>query len=136
MNPATPTKTAIKTVLVVDDSPLYRKFARDTLGAAGYRVEVSADVWVAALVNRLRPNLVLMDLDMGSFNNLGATAVKALRKVSYGKKIPIVLYSSTEEEKLARIAPECGADGFIHKDNSPGALIRSVEEFLDGRPVN
>src|SRR5947209_12938757 len=53
-----------KTVLIVDDHPSFRASARRMLEADGYEVVGEADSGAAALswVNRLRPELVLLDV--------------------------------------------------------------------------
>lgn len=63
------------TILVVDDDPGTRSFARKTLGEAGYRVETSSTLEVAAQVERVDPDLVLLDVDAG--NGAGASSLQA-----------------------------------------------------------
>jgi chemotaxis response regulator CheB len=65
----------VVTVLVVDDSPVQRRFLRAAIdGAPGFQVigEARTGREAVALVDRLRPSTVLMDLDLPVMNGIEA----------------------------------------------------------------
>ena len=117
-------------ILVVDDSPTATAFAVEALLRAGYSVETSSDMWIAALVSRFQPDLILMDVHLrGGFK--GTQAARALRQHTAGKRAQIILYSDMDITQLAELARECGADGFIPKNSDPGLLVSGVARFLE-----
>ena len=116
-------------ILVVDDSPTALKFAESTLKFAGYEVITSSDLWVAPLLRKVQPNLVLMDVNIVQ-DGSGAAAVKALKRNRDAAAIPILLYSSRPATELQQLARECGADGYVVKDGDPATLQRAVSRHL------
>jgi CheY-like chemotaxis protein len=58
------TISAMTTVLIVDDHPSFRRFARALLQAAGFSVvdEAADGASALAAVQRLRPDVVLLDV--------------------------------------------------------------------------
>ncbi len=100
--------------LVVDDAEVMRKSicsylealrTIDVVGTAG-------DGRQALLqTESLRPDLVLMDVEMPGMNGLTATA--RLKELHPGVKVIIVtVYDGPEFQFVSR---ECGADGFVSK---------------------
>lgn len=123
-------------ILVVDDSRTALHFARNALHNAGYLVETLDNAWVAPLLSRFRPDLVLMDVELSVSIN-GATAIKAVKDRPFARDMRFVLYSSLPEEKLKTLAEDCGADGYLHKDDSVEKLLQGVAGWLElaGQPA-
>ena len=119
-------------VLVVDDSRTIRTFTASVLENAGYEVRTAENTWIAGIVNAFRPDLILMDVELGVATN-GATAVSILKRTAQKIRPMLVLYSSLDEETLRRLATESGADGFFHKDGDPDVLVRKVNAFLSSK---
>jgi two-component system chemotaxis response regulator CheB len=89
--PAAVQSTAID-VLVVDDSPVQRRFLRAAIDAdAAFRVvgEARNGREAVALVDRLRPAIVLMDLDLPVMNG-----IEAIERIMASHPTPIVVYSA------------------------------------------
>ena len=79
-------------VLVVDDSPVQRRFLRAAVEAdPAYRVcgEARDGREAVALVERLRPAVVLMDLDLPVLSGL-----EAIEQVMASTPVPILVYSA------------------------------------------
>ncbi len=72
------------------------------------------------------PQLILVDLNMPMLDGRGV--IKALRAEEKTSKIPLVVLSTSKEEKDRRTALELGADDFFSKPASFGALV----EILSG----
>jgi DNA-binding response OmpR family regulator len=118
-------------VLVVDDSKIYSQFVSSALLEAGFDVCVSDNIYISRMVLEQKPDLVLMDVEMGRTS--GVTAVSAIKKTTFGSTLKIHLHSSDENNNLADLCKKCGADGFIRKSGDKKLLQASVKKIL--RPV-
>jgi DNA-binding NarL/FixJ family response regulator len=102
-------------VLVVDDQePFRRAIAAVVAETDGFVVVASTESGEESLaaVARLRPDLVLMDVNLPGMNGLDAT-----RKILEGSsaRTVILLLSTYEEDEYAPRAAECGAAAYIPK---------------------
>ena len=68
-------------ILVVEDSKTYLQFVTGVLTKAGYEVLSASNAWVTNIVNQERPDLILMDVQLGAVS--GVAAVTALRKRNF-----------------------------------------------------
>ena len=94
-----------KTVLVVDDATVVRKFARRILEDLGFDVEEAQDGRVAAeFCGRGMPDAILLDWNMPVMN--GLDFLHELRRMEGGDQ-PVVLFCTTESE-LGRIEQAIG----------------------------
>jgi DNA-binding NarL/FixJ family response regulator len=102
-------------VLIVDDQAPFRMAARLVVEATdGFDVVGEAETGEDSveLARELKPDLVLMDVNLPGMNGLDAT-----RQILDGQgESPVVLLLSTyEEEEYAPRAAECGAAAYIPK---------------------
>jgi NarL family two-component system response regulator LiaR len=102
-------------VLLVDDSAEFAETARAVL-AADARIEV---VGVAAdgaealdLAEQLRPDLVLMDIEMPRVNGVDAT--RAIRDRCPDSQVVMLTGRRERDDEVG--SGEAGAVGFLHKD--------------------
>ena len=116
-------------ILIVDDNKTYLTLASSLLQDAGFDTCMSDSIWISRIINQYKPNLVLMDVNIGSSN--GTSAVTALKKRSLGDGIKILLHSSEPGEVLSRLSAECGADGFIVKNGKGENLVGEVRKALE-----
>jgi two-component system chemotaxis response regulator CheB len=89
---AAATNGTVVTVLVVDDSPGQRRFLTSALNAdPAFEVvgEATTGGEAVAMVERLRPATVLMDLDLPVMNG-----IEAIERIMAGRPTPIVVYSA------------------------------------------
>ena len=121
-------------VLIVDDDPLVRVGLVMMLGGApDLRVvgEASDGTEVRAMVDRHRPDVVLMDIRMPGMDGLAAT--EALRARPQAPEV-IVLTTFDADRHVLR-ALRAGAAGFLLKDTPPAEIVAAVRQVADGRPV-
>ncbi|MGX2993751.1 response regulator transcription factor [Streptomyces sp. JNUCC 64] len=125
--------TAIK-VLLVDDDPLVRAGLSLMLGGAG-DIEIVGEAGdgsqAGALVDRLAPDVVLMDIRMPVMD--GLTATELLRAREPAPEV-IVLTTFHADEQVLR-ALRAGAAGFVLKDTQPGEIVEAVRKVAAGTPV-
>ncbi len=117
-------------VMIVDDHPIVREGLRGML-AAEPDIEVAGEAAsgdeAVALVPRVRPDVVLMDLRMPSGD--GVSAIERLP----GHRI-LVLTTFQDDADIVR-AIEAGAAGYLLKDASRADLAAAVRDAAAGRRV-
>jgi CheY-like chemotaxis protein len=115
------------TVLVVDDHPSFRRFARRLLEAAGFAVVEEAEDGATALaaVRELRPDVVLLDLLLP--DTTGFELAEVLSSDPAGPVV--VLTSSRSASDLGRSLDRSSARGFIAKRDLTAAAFAAL---LDG----
>jgi DNA-binding NarL/FixJ family response regulator len=102
-------------VLIVDDQEPFRQAARMVVDITdGFEVVGEAETGEDSvrMAGELRPDLVLMDVNLPGINGLDATR----QILGQGADSVVVLLLSTyEEEEYAPRAAECGAAAYIPK---------------------
>jgi PAS domain S-box-containing protein len=116
-------------VLVVDDDMRSRIILREALEQADFSVQESEDGKEAlASVQRQVPALVLMDVVMPEMD--GFEACIAMRRLSFGENIPIVLMTGLDDTDSIKRAFEIGATSFITKPINYLLLIYRIKYLL------
>ncbi len=80
-------------------------------------------------VERLGPDLLLMDLSMPRMS--GMDAIREIKKRYPETKIIALTVHKTEEYLLTTL--QAGADGFVLKDATHGELIRAIKSVMGGK---
>ncbi|MFJ3669120.1 response regulator [Streptomyces sp. NPDC090106] len=125
--------TAIR-VLLVDDDPLVRAGLSLMIGGAdGIEIvgEAADGADVDALVDRARPDVVLMDIRMPGTD--GLTATERLRALPEAPQV-VVLTTFHADDQVLR-ALRAGAAGFVLKDTPPAEIVDAVRRVAAGDPV-
>lgn len=119
-------------ILVVEDNPLNLKLVRDVLEYAGYEVvEAGTGEEGIEVAARLRPDLVLMDLQLPGID--GTEALRRLRKGVLDPGVPVVAVTALAMPSDRAAAEDAGFDGWIEKPISVRALPGQVADLLEGR---
>ncbi len=115
-------------VVLADDHALVRDGVASLLGAWGHEVVGQASDGAAAieLVDRLTPDLVLMDVRMPGVSGLEATA----RIRERHPEVAIVMLTVSEDEEDLFSAIKSGAQGYLLKNLESGQL-RSMLEAVE-----
>ncbi|MFF4482229.1 response regulator [Streptomyces melanosporofaciens] len=121
-------------VVVVDDEQLVRMALRlvidgePDLTVVGEAADGDAAI---AIVDELRPDVVLMDVRMPGRDGLSTTRELLTRPVP-----PRVLMLTTfDSDDLVLGALRAGALGFVLKDTQPPQILDAVRTVADGNPV-
>lgn len=117
----------MRTVLIVDDHPGFRGWARAVLQAEGFGVVGEAADGAAAIeaVRALRPDVVLLDVQLPDMN--GFEVAQRLR--GDGADKTVVLISSRDAADYGSRIAASPAVGFLAKADLSGAALAAL---LDG----
>ncbi|HET6740998.1 MAG TPA: response regulator transcription factor [Kribbella sp.] len=121
-------------VLIVDDDPLLRAGLKLMLGGAdNVRVvgEAGDGSGIHGLIERLAPDVILMDIRMPGTD--GLTATEAVRRRPGAPEVVILTTFDADEHVLRAL--RAGAAGFILKDTPPAEIVESVRRIAAGQPV-
>lgn len=125
--------TAIR-LLLVDDDPLVRAGLSLMLGGAD-DIEIVGEAAdgdeVEELVDRTRPDVVLMDIRMPSVDGLAATEL--LRRRDDAPHIVLLTTFHADEQVLRAL--RAGAAGFVLKDTAPAEIVDAVRRVAAGDPA-
>lgn len=120
------------TVLVVDDSPAVLTGARAVLDEAdSVAVMGCCDNGreAVAVVDRLRPDVVVMDLDMPEVDG-----VEACRLITAAHpEVKVLMHTGTSRGRRAEEAMRAGAAGIEPKTGDADALIAAVHRAYGSR---
>ena len=111
-------------VLIVDDQLPFRMAARSVVGVTpGFEVvgEAKSGEEAVEQVAALRPQLVLMDINMD-----GISGIEATRRITAEyPDTKVILLSTYDADDLPADAHTCGAVGYVHKEQfGPDVLVR------------
>ncbi len=121
-------------VLIVDDHPVVRDGLRGMFSGTGeFEVvgEAADGREAVTLAERLRPDVVLMDLRMPGMD--GVRAIGLLRERGLPSRVLVLTTYDTDSDVLPAI--EAGATGYLLKDAPREELFRAVRAAARGEAV-
>lgn len=121
-----------QSVIIVDDHPLFRKGLAQllqTIPAFHLIGEAAGGVEGLALVCRLQPDLLLLDLNMKDMD--GIEVLRGIRGARLDTRVVMVTVSDNGEDLVAAL--RAGADGYLLKDMEPEAMVEALREVATGR---
>jgi len=119
-------------VLIADDRPIFRAGVQGML-----RDFPEIDIVGEAMTGRqaveqsrrLKPDVILMDLNMPEMGGIAAT--RAIKEESPDRVVLALTVSEAEEDIVEMVA--AGASGYVLKDVDPVSLARSIQEAHAGQ---
>jgi DNA-binding NarL/FixJ family response regulator len=119
-------------ILIADDHEVVR---RGIVGMLTSRTnwevcgEASDGREAMQLVEKLKPDLVILDITMPGLN--GIDAARQIRKAM--PDVKILIYSMHYAERLVQEVFQAGADGYVLKTDAGKHLIQAVESIMAGQ---
>jgi len=111
-----------KTVLIIDDDPLFQEELTGALAGAGYRVQNAYDGEAGLrYILKEAPNLVILDLILPKKDGF-----KVLREINGReemKRIPVIVLSNLQNSDNIEIAIRLGVTDYLVKSNYTVAQI-------------
>lgn len=118
-------------LLIVDDHPVVRDGLRGMfIGTPGFDVagEASDGAEAVDLADKLRPDVILMDLHMP-----GMDGVSAIRRLAErGSPARVLVLTTYDQDSDVLPAIEAGATGYLLKDAPREELLRAVQSVARG----
>ena len=119
------------TLLLVDDHPIIRQGLRHLFeGEPEFRVVGEAEDGVEALrlVERLKPNILVVDMMMPGLN--GLEVLRQIKHISPDTRAIVLSMQSADAYVIEAL--KNGAAGYVLKDTGPSELVNAVHEVIQG----
>ena len=114
------------TVMIVEDDEVIAEMVKEDLERWDYEVWIASDLKnVAGQVERQKPDLILLDINLPFYNGFYWCA--EIRKTS---KVPIVFLSSADDNMNIVMAMNMGGDDFIAKPFDLQVLTAKLQAVL------
>lgn len=118
-----------RTVLIVEDDDLNLRLCEDVLAAQGYATLATSDGAEAVEIARAqRPDLILMDVELGAQSGLEAT--QKMKRDEALADIPVIAVTAHARRGDEDRILASGCDGYIAKPYELDMLISAVERGL------
>jgi DNA-binding response OmpR family regulator len=117
-------------LLIADDLVPIRQMVRITLSTQGWTiVEAENGQQALEMARAERPDLMLLDVDMGSGPN-GFDVCRELKSADDTKGIPIVMLTAHDSESDRAVGLAAGAAQYLTKPFGPLELIDTIRTIL------
>ena len=121
----------IKTLLIADDHPIFRKGLIDLMQNAFPKakiIECRNGAEATEGILNYKPEIAILDINMPEANGLDVCK-HVLKEKSFSKIIILTMYKEKEMIKNAMLS---GASGYILKDTAVDEIIDCINTVLDG----
>ena len=119
-----------KSILIVDDDPVFIRMLQNQLEVAGYDVLSAQDGAKGIQIARSkRPDLIIMDIVMPDID--GHKACEIIKRSSLTRNIPIIYLTVKDTPEDEALALELGAKFFIRKPYKFEAILSMIESTLE-----
>jgi DNA-binding NarL/FixJ family response regulator len=119
------------TLLLVDDHPIIRQGLRHLLESESeFKVvgEAGDGVEALLLIERLKPNILVVDMMMPGLN--GLEVLRQIKKISPMTRAIVLSMQSADAYVVEAL--KSGASGYVLKETGPSELVNAVHEVVQG----
>ena len=118
-----------RTILIVDDFDDTRLLLRTWLQKKGFRVvEAENGIRAVAAAESVRPDLIIMDVEMPELDGLAAT--RKIRELKGFEAIPIVAVSAYGADQYRDHALAAGCNEYVSTPFEPDELERLIRGLI------
>ena len=119
----------VATVMIVDDDEIFLEELGELLTEIGYAtVTVKDPLEAASTAQRVKPEVVIMDMKMPNRN--GLDVAQDIQNILGRRDLPIIAVSGFLDHGFNPLSNWRGIKKFIRKPFNPFYVIRAVEEAL------
>jgi DNA-binding NarL/FixJ family response regulator len=118
-------------IIIVDDHLIFRQGLTSIITSENIATvvgEASNGIEFIELISKMKPDIVLMDIDMPHMNGLDATE-KAMQLIP---ELKIIVFSMFSDEEYYHKMIERGVKGFILKTSGINELENAIHEVMKG----
>ena len=118
-------------IAIIEDDPVIRQMYLMKFESAGFDVSVAENGQEGVvLVERFRPDIILLDLTMPVMT--GDEALAEIRRSERGRDIPVMILTNLGEEEAPKSLHKLGIHSYIVKaDLTPRQVVDRVKKALD-----
>ena len=120
-------------VIIIDDHTLFREGLQRLL--TRHEIDVISSVSNGddglKSIKNLSPDIILLDLRMPDLS--GIEVLKNIRQIN--KTLPVVMLTTSDDEKDLIEALRNGASGYLLKDMEPDDLVVALKDVLKGETI-
>jgi DNA-binding NarL/FixJ family response regulator len=121
-------------VVIADDQPLMRSALRDCVAVESDMTvvgEAGDGAGAVALAERLRPDVVVMDVRMPGMNGIEAT--RRITGLPGGPPVRVLMMTTFNADEHIIDGLRAGASGFLVKDSTPEELVQAIRVIAAGQ---
>ncbi len=120
-------------IILIDDHALFRTGLGELLGRRGIEVVAAVGEGTDGLsrVEALKPDVILLDLRMPNMS--GVSVLQKLR--DQGSDMPVVMLTTSNEERDLVECLRNGAQGYLLKDMEPDDLVKALHDIVAGKTI-
>jgi DNA-binding NarL/FixJ family response regulator len=119
-------------ILIVDDHEVIRQGVRSVLSRARPEWEICGEAsdgkQAIEAVQRLKPDVVILDITMPSMSGLQA----APQIAKLNKDCRILIFTMHESERITKDVRAAGAHGYVQKSQAGRDLVVAIDALLAG----
>jgi len=116
-------------VLVAEDNPVNRELLRELLEGRGYDVDEACDGEEAlAMVERTRPNILLLDVGMPRLDGFGV--IRKIRENPQLVDLPVMAVTAYAMSGDRETILDAGFDGYLSKPINAMSLAEELKRVL------
>ena len=120
-------------ILIIDDDEAHLDSTRGILEDEGYEVATHQRAFGATnVIREIEPDIVLLDVNMPGLS--GEHLYDVFRANDKTRDVPVVFYSSNDEDALRASVAKLGAHGYISKGNPANLRTRLARYMRQLRP--
>ncbi len=121
-------------ILIADDHSFFRRGLRQVCEAeSGFEVvgEASSGPEAVELARTLRPDVILMDIQMPGLNGIEATR----RIISDNPALHVLVLTVQQQDQFVFEAIKAGAQGYLLKDVAEARLVEAIQVIYRGETL-